>query len=350
MTTESIALSSLTDTTRAYYAGGAGEEVTLSLNKAVFSSIGILPRVLVPVGSVSLETSLFGARRQSPLVMAPMAFQGLAHPEAEAASARGCLACRPAVAMCLSTLSTLAVEDVAAVGGELWAQVYIMRDRRVTERQLARAVGAGVEVFVLTVDAPVLGVRDRDSRFVVAKTDVAKPGGSLTGLFASEIDPDLDWTAIRWLREALPPRCKILLKGVLHPTDALLAVRAGADGLVVSNHGGRQLDTVPTAAQALPAIARAVREVAGPDRFAILADGGVRRGTDVFKLLALGAQAVMIGRTALWGLAAGGKDGVEKVLQGLTNELTNAMALAGTQSIKDIKEASLITLLPPKLY
>ena len=313
-----------------YYAGGAGDEITLRDNEQAWRRIAIRPRVMVDVAAVDMRTTLLGAERPHPMVVAPVAFQALAHPDGERATARAAAA--TGAVLCLSSFATATPADVAAAapGGGRWLQLYVFRDRAVSDDLVAQAVEAGYEAIVVTVDLPVLGRREREIRSgyaIDAQTvvpSVAAMGRS--GLKLTEIglliDPGLTWTDIEAFagRSGLP----VLVKGVLTPEDARLAAEHGAAGVVVSNHGGRQLDTVLSGADALPAIAEAVGE-----RLDVIVDGGVRRGTDVVKALALGARAVMVGRPVLWGLAVGGEEGARRVLELLLAELEVALALAG---------------------
>jgi 4-hydroxymandelate oxidase len=327
-----------------YYLGGAGDELTLRDNRAAWGRFKLLHRVLVDVSKRDLATQVLGQRLSFPVLVAPTAFHGLAHPEAELATARAAGAA--GTVMCLSSLSNSAVEEVTkATAQPVWFQLYVYRDRGATEALVARVREAGCKALVLTVDAPLIGRRERDvrNRFHLPEGLVAKnlvsmgygevpevPGGSgLAGYVASLLDQGLSWKDVEWLRQksGLP----VLLKGVVRVDDARRAVDHGAAGLVVSNHGGRQLDTCVPTAEVLGPIAEAVG-----DRLDVLVDGGIRRGTDVLKALALGAKAVLLGRPVLWGLAAGGEGGVTEVLEMLRRELDLAMALAGCPSIRDI--------------
>ena len=326
-----------------YYAGGAGDEVTLAANRRAFDSLALHPRVLVDVGQVDTSVRVLGADLALPVLLAPTAFNRLAHPDGEEAAARA--AGRAGTVMVASTFSTFSVEEVAAAAaGPLWMQIYVFRDRAVTADLIARAEAGGYRAIVLTVDTPVLGRRSRDVRDAFALPDgmtlrnFESPGvhtrWKSSGLpFAAWvhdlIDPSLTWEAVDWLRART--RLPIILKGLLSAQDAQTAADAGVDGIIVSNHGGRQLDGAPAAVTMLQPIAESV---AG--RTALLMDGGVRRGSDVLKALALGADAVLIGRAYLWGLAAGGEDGVADVLRILREELAVAMALCGRASVADV--------------
>lgn len=320
-----------------YFAGGAGDERTLRRNVEAFAEWELLPRVLVDVAHVDASVELFGARVSMPVVVAPVAFQRLAHQDGEEGMARA--AGRAGTAMCLSTIATATPATVAAAAPDTtrWFQLYCFRDRAVTEALLAEAVESGFEAIALTVDAPFAGRRERDLRtgfqVEVATPSVQAAIGSDRPVSVREVfelvDPSLDWDSLA----ALVAGCElpVLLKGVMRPDDAELAIEAGAAGLVVSNHGGRQLDGVPATIDALPDVAEAV---AG--RVPVLVDGGVRRGTDVLVALALGAQAVLVGRPALWGLAAGGEDGAAAVLDLLRSEVELALALLGCRTPADV--------------
>jgi 4-hydroxymandelate oxidase len=307
-----------------YFAGGAADELTLTENVAAWRRIQVRPRVLVDVSARDPSTVLLARERPHPLVVAPMAFQRLAHEEGEAGAARGAAAA--SAPFCLSTLATTAPADLPKEGTR-WFQLYVFKDRGATRELVEGAAEHGFEALVLTVDLPVFGHRERDlrSRFTVSER-VPSLGGR-SGMSLAEIgellDPSLSWRDLeRFVHES---RLPVLVKGVLRADDAHRALDSGAAGVIVSNHGGRQLDTAPATADALPAVAE---EVGG--EVDVLVDGGVRRGTDVLKALALGARAVMVGRPAVWGLAVGGADGVRRVLELLLGELDAALALAGT--------------------
>jgi 4-hydroxymandelate oxidase len=312
-----------------YYAGGAGDEITLRDNERSWRRIAIRPRVMVDVSAPDTRTTLLGRERPHPVIVAPMAFQTLAHPEGERAMARA--AAERGAIFCLSSLATTSTAEAAAAApvATRWLQLYVFRDRAVSDELVAGAAERGYEALVLTVDLPVLGVRERDvlSGYVIEQaTAIPSLHGRSGGLAMTEvgdlIDPTLTWSDVASFaeRSGLP----VVLKGVLTAEDARRAADHGAAGVVVSNHGGRQLDTVLSGADALPAIADAVG-----DRLDVIVDGGVRRGTDVVKAMALGARAVMVGRPLLWGLAVGGEEGAARVLEVLLGELDVALALSG---------------------
>jgi isopentenyl diphosphate isomerase/L-lactate dehydrogenase-like FMN-dependent dehydrogenase len=330
-----------------YYAGGAGDEITLADNTASWRRLAFRPRMLVGVGRRDPSVTLLGIRRPHPLLIAPMAFQRMAHEEGEVAMARA--ASETGTVMCLSTLATttpaMLAEEVP--GAPRWFQLYVFADRGISRELVAQAVDHGYEALVVTVDLPILGVRERDLRSGVQTAYAEQVAGAAAagatwartpGDFASLIDPDLSWQDIERLAAETP--LPLLVKGVLTPEDAQLAAQHGARGVIVSNHGGRQLDTVLSGADALPAVVEAVGE-----HLDVLVDGGIRRGTDVLKALALGARAVMIGRPLLWGLAVDGANGARRVLETLLRELDAALALAGAPRAEAV-EASLVTRAP----
>jgi isopentenyl diphosphate isomerase/L-lactate dehydrogenase-like FMN-dependent dehydrogenase len=314
-----------------YYAGGAADEITLRDNVAAWRRLAIRPRMLVGVGRRDPSVTLLGTRRAHPLVIAPMAFQRMAHPDGEIATGRAAGASD--TVMCLSTLGTTSVPELGEACGQTtrWFQLYVFADRGVSRELVAQALEHGYEALVVTVDLPVFGVRERDLRTRVrsstadgvASAKAAGAGGAMTPAdFARLVDPDLSWRDIEQFVADCP--LPVIVKGVLTAEDARQAVAAGVRGIVVSNHGGRQLDTVLSGADALPPIVDAVG-----NELDVLVDGGIRRGTDVLKALALGARAVLVGRPILWGLAVDGADGVRRVLEILLAEFDNALALAG---------------------
>lgn len=326
-----------------YYRSGADEERTLRANRKAFRRWEIWPRILVDVSELDLRATVLGCEVAFPILVAPTAYHRLAHPEGEAATARG--AADAGTIFILSTLSTTAIEEVAAASaGPKWFQLYVHKDRGLTKSLVERAQGAGYLAIVLTVDAPILGRRLDDERndFALPEgmsmvnlaqyaQDASQAGeGSALGAYAaSRHDASLSWNDIEWLRSitSLP----LLIKGVLRADDAARAADAGVEGIVVSNHGARQLDGAPPTIEALPQV---VDAVAG--RCEVLMDGGIRFGTDVLKALALGAKVVLVGRPVLWGLAVDGAAGVARVLALLRDELSTAMALAGCPNLASI--------------
>lgn len=301
-----------------YFAGGANDEWTLRENRVAFNRWVLRPRMLVDVSELTTGTTILGTELSFPVLVAPMAFQRLAHPDGEVATAQGAAAA--GTAMCVSTLAQSTIEEVEA--GSRWFQLYWSPDRGIVRDLVDRAGAADYRAIVVTVDLPVLGRRERDFR----------TGFETPVQINSVVDPSLTWRDLEWLRSlsSLP----VLVKGVLTAEDAALAIEASVDGIVVSNHGGRQLDGVAASLDALPEVVEAVGDSA-----VVLMDGGVRRGTDVIKALALGAKAVLVGRPALWGLAVGGGDGVERVLGLLREEFEVALALCGCSSPADLTRA-----------
>jgi 4-hydroxymandelate oxidase len=330
-----------------YIAGGATDEVTLHDNVAAWQRIALRPRMLAGVGRRDPSVELLGVRRPHPLLIAPTAFQQLAHRDGELATARAAAA--TSTIMCLSTLATTSPEAVAEMvpAAPRWFQLYVFSDRGVSRDLMARAVQHGYEALVVTVDLPVLGVRERELRSDVrsshgervASAAAAGASGEMTPAdFAELVDPDLRWSDIeRFVAESPLP---VLVKGILTAEDARLAVAHGASGVIVSNHGGRQLDTVLSGADALPAIVDAIG-----DQLDVLVDGGIRRGTDVVKALALGARAVLLGRPVLYGLAVDGAQGAQRVIEILLAELDNALALAGSPQASRL-DATFVTPAP----
>ena len=318
----------------AYIAGGANDEWTLRENRAAFARWVLRPRMLVDVSEVTPATTVLGTDMALPVLVAPTAFQRMAHPEGETAMARGSAAA--GAVMCLSTAATATIEEVAAAApqGKRWFQLYWSRDRDVVRDMVERAEGQGYSAVIVTVDLPELGRRERDLRMgfevpedvpVPAFLALAGGAGVTPDQLTLLVDNSLTWRDLEWLRSvtSLP----ILVKGILTVEDAALACEAGVEGIVVSNHGGRQLDGVAASLDVLPEIV----EMVG-DQAAVLLDSGVRRGTDVVKALALGAQAVLAGRAPLYGLAADGAAGVERVLRLLREEVQVALALCGCTS------------------
>ena len=323
-----------------YFAGGAGDERTLRDNVEAFSRWQLRPRVLVDVGEVTTSATVLGREMSMPLLVAPTAFQRLAHPEGEAATARA--AADAGTVMCQSTLSSLTPGGLAAAapGATLWFQLYWSSDRGFTAELLAAVVEAGFEAVVLTVDLPAVGRRERDLRAAFAlPEDLALPNipGSLQdrdfhAALSEIVDPTLTWRDLEWLREQSP--LPLLLKGILTSEDALLAVEHGVDGVIVSNHGGRQLDGVAASLDALPEVVEVV-----DGRLEVLLDGGVQRGTDVLKALALGARAVLAGRAVVWGLAVGGEQGAREVLDLLRAEIALGLTHLGCRSPAEVTRA-----------
>lgn len=323
-----------------YYAGGAGDEITLRENEQAWGRLRFRPRVMVDVSHCDLSTTILGEPVSMPIMSAPCAFNMLAHPEGELAVARAVAAA--GMIQVLSTLSSYPLEEVAKTPGrKQWFQLYCLRDPGATREMMQRVEAAGYKAFCLTVDAPFSGTRERDSHnnFVLPPNVRAANLLHLLPANAQEVsfqkfvqnqfDPVLTWKTLEWLRGLT--KLPIVLKGLETAEDAKLAVQHGASGICVSNHGGRQLDgAIPTC----DALAEVVDAVAGAVE--VFVDGGIRRGTDVLKALALGARAVLVGRPYLWGLAVDGEAGVSRVFGMLRSELTLALALAGCPTVADI--------------
>ena len=342
----------LTQATWAYFNGGAADEITLRANQQAWQNLSLLPRVLRPLNGGHTRTALLGRTLAHPIFVAPMACQRLAHPDGEWATALAAAAL--GAGMVVSTQASTPLEDVAQLvlterdRGPLWFQLYWQPDTGFTQALVQRAEAAGFEALVLTVDAPVQGARDRERRagFTLPPGISAvnlegmtqpKPHPLTTGqsaLFDSLLTHAPTWDNVAWLQAQT--RLPILLKGITHPADARQALSLGVAGLIVSNHGGRTLDTVPATAALLPAIAQAVGS-----ELPLLVDGGIQRGTDVLKAIALGATAVMVGRPVLHGLANAGATGVAHVLRVLRDELEIAMALTGCRTLADASAALL---------
>jgi 4-hydroxymandelate oxidase len=346
---EAVAQQKLPRAVYDYFAGGAEDEITVRANRAAFERYTLRPRVLVDVSRVDSSVRVGGDDVAFPVLLAPAAFQCLADPAGELATARAAAAAR--TIFIASTLSNYSIEEIAAAapGVLLWLQLYVFRDRSITEELIRRAERAGCRAICLTASVPVQGNRERDAhnRFGLpaglqignfrgmrqARIPEAQ-GSGLLAFIAAEFDPTLTWDTIAWLRSvtALP----VWIKGIMSAADARLAHEHGAAGVIVSNHGGRQLDGAQASLRVLPDVTAAVA-----DRMPVLMDGGVRRGTDVVKALLLGARAVLIGRPYLWGLAAAGEAGVAHVLEILRDEVQRTLALLGAPSLPQLDGALL---------
>jgi len=331
-----------------YIAGGAGDEWTLRENQAAFERLQLLPRVLRDVTQPKLEVTVLGRPLSMPVLIAPTAFHGLVNDDAELGTMKA--AVDAGVIMCASTASNCTLESIASAGGTPphWFQLYIYRDRELTRSLVERAEAAGYGALCVTVDVPRLGRRRRDvlnsfclpghlklGNFVNREaSDVTKIEGKsgLESYVSSQMDAAVTWKDIDWLRSicSLP----VVLKGIMTPEDARLAVEHEVRGIVVSNHGGRQLDGVPATIEVLARVADAVR-----GECEVLLDGGIRRGTDVLKALALGARAILVGRPILWGLAVDGAAGARIALELLREELAAAMALVGCDSVDGLSRS-----------
>jgi isopentenyl diphosphate isomerase/L-lactate dehydrogenase-like FMN-dependent dehydrogenase len=357
---ERLAISKISLNSLSYFISGANDEFTLKRNIDYFKKIQIIPRVFVDVSKVNTQTKVLGNTINSPIMIAPSALHKILHPDGELATAKAAQEANTIIT--LSTLSSTTLEDVGKANdnGIRWFQLYVMKEREQTVDLIRRAEKANYTAIVLTVDAPILGYRDRDLQVKfkypegiqyenlmitlsnTAKKDVSgnvnqllEQAGNRSELFkffAQNIDPTLNWDILKWLRSIT--KLPIILKGIHSPEDAILADKNGIDAIIVSNHGARQLDTAPSTIEMLYPICRALKG----SKMEIYVDGGFRRGTDIFKALAMGAKGIMLGRPVLWGLACDGKEGVKRVLDMLNNELLVAMKLAGCSSIDQIND------------
>jgi 4-hydroxymandelate oxidase len=322
----------------AYIAGGAADEITLKNNVAAFRRRRLRPRVFVGVDKIDVSTTLLGAPVSMPVGLAPTGFNNLAHPDGELAAAQA--AADAGVLFCISTLSSRSLEDAATANGPRWFQLYVLKDRGLSGDMLKRAHSAGYSAVVFTADLPVAGYRERELH-VGDALDLGEVGNfswgeprkaGLSDIVDWDLDQSLTWPDVSWAAETsgLP----VVVKGVLTAEDAAVAVENGAAGVIVSNHGGRQLDRSPPTIDVLEECVQAVG-----DGGEVYLDGGVRRGTDVVTALALGARAVFIGRPYLYAMAVGGTAGVARVLEIMRAEIENAMALLGARTVSEISRA-----------
>ncbi|MEW6721604.1 MAG: alpha-hydroxy acid oxidase [Thermodesulfobacteriota bacterium] len=340
---EALARESLSPVVYDYYAGGADDEVTLGENLRAWRRIRLRPRLLVDVSRIDPAITLFGRALSMPVLTAPCSFNALAHPDGECAVARAAEA--SGILQIVSMTANKSLEEIAASSrGHRWLQLICFRDREITRDLVRRAEAAGCSALCVTVDQPLFGRRERDIRNAFslppgltmknlepyAAERLSSDDPSAMGKFVEDMfDSSFTWEVIAWLRSVT--KLPVVVKGVLTAEGARFAVEHGAAGLVVSNHGGRQLDTVPATCEALPEVVDAVKGKAD-----VLVDGGIRRGTDVLKALAMGARAVVVGRPYLWGLAVDGEAGVRRVLELLRREIVLAMGLAGRPTIGGI--------------
>jgi 4-hydroxymandelate oxidase len=340
---EAHARTVLDDNAWAYFSGGAADGLTMRANRAAWDALTLLPRVLQPLAGGHTQVQLLGRRLAHPILIAPVAYQRLAHPDGEIATALAASA--QGAGMVLSTQASTLLETITQVigpdaqRGPLWFQLYLQDDRGVTRELVQRAEEAGYEALVLTVDAPVNGARDAERRAgfrlpagisaVNLPAPEARPPAGAGSLFEGLLSTAPTWHDVEWLQSVT--RLPVILKGVLHPDDARQASALKVAAIVVSNHGGRTLDTAASTAVMLPRIADAL--CGGPP---LLVDGGIRRGTDVLKAMVLGASAVMVGRPVVWGLANAGAVGVAHVLRLLRDELEIAMALCGVRTLEHL--------------
>lgn len=344
---EQQADSKLEKSAKDYYKSGAGDQFTLRLNREAYKRLRLRPRCLRDVSQVDVSCKIFGQQLKWPLGIAPTAMQKLAHPDGEIGNARA--AGKAGSIFILSTLSTTSLEDlsVAAPDTYKWFQLYIYKDRSLTEKIVRRVEKANFKALVLTVDAPIFGHRRADVRnkFSLpshlslanfqgeqANGVVTEGGSGINEYVASQFDPSISWKDINWLKQLT--HLPIVLKGILTAEDAVLAREFGCAGVIVSNHGARQIDTVPASIEALPEVVKAV----GND-LVVMLDGGIMQGNDIFKALALGAKTVFVGRPAVYGLAYNGQQGVEQMLAILRKDFETTMALIGCQKLTDIQSA-----------
>ncbi|MGW1144408.1 alpha-hydroxy acid oxidase [Streptomyces sp. NPDC002454] len=347
---ERIAASVLPPEVWDYLAGGSGAESTLDANRRALDRVCVVPRVLRDVAGCSTATTLLGRPVRMPVAVAPVAYQRLAHPEGEAATARAAAAA--GVPFLVSTLSSVPVEELTALGGSVWFQLYWQRDPARARDLVRRAEDAGCEALVLTVDVPWMGRRLRDVRNRFALPEGVRAVHLAEGADAHErsagrsavavhtgraFSPSVTWSTLAELRRGT--RLPLVLKGVLDPEDAVRAAAEGVDAVVVSNHGGRQLDGAPPGVEVLAEVVRGV-----PDGCEVLLDSGVRSGTDVLRALALGARGVLVGRPAVWGLAAAGAAGAARVLDLLAAELHDALGLSGCAGVSEARDLRTLRL------
>lgn len=327
-----------------YLDSAAGDEWSKRWNESAFDEIKLWPRVLRDVSKLDIQTHLFGETLAHPVLLAPVAYHKLFHPVGERETARGAMVAN--AIYCVSTMTNTSIEAIArdCPDTKLWYQLYVQRDRGYTRSLIERVQAAGVRALVVTVDTPVLGNRVRETRagfhlpegLTRAMLEGLPPELQISGhamdqtdIYYPLCDPKLAWQDIEWI--CATAQAPVVLKGILHPADAERAIQSGAAGIIVSNHGGRNLDTVPPTLEVLPAIVKQIDR-----RMPVLLDGGIRRGTDILKALALGAQAVLIGRPYVWGLAVGGSMGVMRSVDLLLKEFRIAMALSGCATLGEI--------------
>ncbi|HEY1056077.1 MAG TPA: alpha-hydroxy acid oxidase [Emticicia sp.] len=323
---EQMAASRMSRMAYEYVASGAADEITLRWNREDFDNIKLNTTVLNDVTKLDTTLSLFGQELAHPILIAPTAFHKIMHPDGEIGTAKG--AGLASATYVVSSFTTTPLEDIVQAATEpLWFQLYVRDDRAYTKDLIQKAESLGFQALCVTVDTPTPGIRDRQ-----VKVGFALPEGVMAHYSLGEIGAPknpITWKDIEWLQSFT--KIPILLKGILNPEDAVKAVQAGVDGIIVSNHGARNLDTVPSTIEALPRIAEKVDQ-----QIPILLDGGIRRGTDIMKALALGAKAVLLGKPICYGLACGGEAGVAKVIQILKDEFLLAMILTGRTSLASI--------------
>lgn len=332
-----------------YLDSAAGDEWSKRWNESAFDTLKLWPRVLADVSLVDPAVHLLGETLTHPILLAPVAYHRLFHPVGERETARGAMVSNSIY--CVSTMTNTSIEAIVrdVPEAKLWYQLYVQRDREYTRNLIQRVEAAGVRALVVTVDTPVLGNRVRETKAgfhlpegltramlegLPAELQISGHAMDQTDIYYPLCDPRLSWADIEWMCKTA--KVPVVLKGILHPADAEKAVHSGAAAIIVSNHGGRNLDTVPATLEVLPQIVKQVDR-----RLPVLLDGGIRRGTDILKAVALGANAVLIGRPYVWGLAAGGSEGVMRSVDILVKEFRIAMALCGCQTVGQISDSLL---------
>jgi 4-hydroxymandelate oxidase len=348
---ESLAMQYMSPAAYEYVAGGAGSDQTVVRNRTALNRLSLLPRVLQDVSRIDTRLSLFGKAHAFPILLAPTGYHKLVHAVGELATVDGANdSGAMLVAACFATVSYQRMRALSNKG--MWFQLYVQQDRGFTRALVERVLEAGCDAFCVTVDVPVNGPRDREFRagfnlpVGLERMNLTSLGREISAashrpygrnIYSATHAADVTWDDIDWLRNLIPK--PLLLKGIMHPDDAGIAYNVGCDGIMLSNHGGRSLDTMVSTIEALPRMVEHLQ-----DRIPVILDGGIRRGVDVFKALALGAKAVMIGRPYLYGLAVGGADGVSRVVEILRTELEMTMGLSGCSTLAEIKKDRLDSL------
>lgn len=324
----------------AYYSTGSCNMQTLNENETDFERIKILPKVLVNVGEIDSSANFFGSKVDVPILFAPTALHKLAHFNGEIETAMA--SSEANTVLCLSSISSVSLTQIAPHAKNKWMQLYIFKDLERTKKHIELIEKNGFTTLVVTVDTPVMGIRDSENmnKFTDERVKIDPPKHSkkvesgIGNFFNQTYNSTLDWGVVKWLKSFT--KMNIVLKGIHRPDDAIKAVHAGADGIIVSNHGGRQIDSAPSGIMMLKPIVEALKREGLYDKIEVFMDGGIRRGTDVFKALAFGAKAVFLGRPVLWGLQVGGKEGILKVFEMISREFRNVMAISGCKTLKDI--------------
>jgi len=342
---EKLAITKLSKHSLAYYYGGSGDEITLRRNRNIFNKIKLYPKVLVNVSETDTSIIIQNRKLAMPIFFAPAAMHRLACPSGEKDSAKAAFEMN--TLYCLSTHSSCTPSEVAAANknGLRWYQLYLNKNRDISKKVILKLEELGYSAIVLTVDAPVAGYRERDHRARIGEEELSDSASIIAnfGFFKNIQDSSFEWEIIDWLKSIT--KLEIYIKGIHRVDDALIAREKGVKGIFVGNHGGRQLDTVPSALEMLIPIAKACKDFKD---FDIFLDGGIRRGVDVFKALAFGAKAVFIGRPLLWGLACGGEQGVKRVFEILMSEFITCMKLCGVNKLEEINESYIFKEKLPK--